>query len=154
MLLKEASLPPCQQLHFLQMACEKLCKAHLYASGSQPDDLQHSHGYIGTVLPVIFRMRFSQAFDRELKNKAWLLQRVGHLAREINFLAPAVDDGGRRPDNCEYPWEEGGALFVPAEKQFTNLDFLKAQAGTLFVKLVDVAIEELCTPPPAPPSGV
>jgi hypothetical protein len=26
---KNAGIAPCQKLHFLQMACEKLCKAHL-----------------------------------------------------------------------------------------------------------------------------
>ena len=147
-LLADAALPPCQQLHFLQMACEKMCKAHLCASGSSPGDVQSSHGYIATVLPVIFRIQFQQAFSRELKKRAWLLQIARHLAREINFLSPAVDDGGGRPDNCEYPWEDGGKVIVPAERGFTNLNFLKGQTGMLFIKLVDTAIDELCTPPP------
>jgi hypothetical protein len=150
-LLGNASLPACQQLHFLQMACEKLCKAHLCASGSKPKDVQTSHGYTRRVLPLIFRAGFSREFNRELRQKAWLLQHIGHLAREINFLSPAVDDSGKRPDNCEYPWEETGVVVVPAERQFTNLDFLRAPAGRLFIKLVGHAIENLCQPePPAP----
>ena len=32
-LLEHSELPDCQQLHFLQMACEKLCKAYLCGQG-------------------------------------------------------------------------------------------------------------------------
>jgi hypothetical protein len=38
--------PSCQKLHFLQMSCEKLCKAHLCKQpGADPKDYQSSHGY-------------------------------------------------------------------------------------------------------------
>ena len=151
-LMRDAALPSCQQLHFLQMACEKLCKSHLCSAGSDPKDLQTSHTYVASVLPVIFGMRFAFEFQRELKRKAWLLSRIKQLASEIELLAPAVKRGGKRPDNCEYPWEDAsGGIVVPAERNFTNLDFLDTPQGTLFIKLVESAIDELRQPPPARP---
>ena len=152
-LLREAALPACQQLHFLQMACEKLCKSHLCLSGSRPDDLQTSHAYIATVLPVIFRVRFAQTYQRRLRHDAQLLKLVEHLAREIELLAPAVRRGGKRPDNCEYPWEDAaGNVLVPAERQFPTLDLLTPQ-GILFLKLVETAIDELRQPQPRRPAS-
>ena len=42
-------LPPSQSLHFLQMTCEKLCKATLCQT-ADPSALQSSHGYITRTL--------------------------------------------------------------------------------------------------------
>jgi hypothetical protein len=53
--LQGSKLPECQKLHFLQMACEKLTKAHLCKAGSRPQDLQSSHAYIAKNLPFIVR---------------------------------------------------------------------------------------------------
>src|SRR5690348_2386737 len=47
------SPPRCQKLHFLQMACEKLAKAHLLRAGSALSDLETSHAYIAKHLPLI-----------------------------------------------------------------------------------------------------
>ncbi|MCZ7646608.1 MAG: hypothetical protein M5U26_15195 [Planctomycetota bacterium] len=59
-------LPECQHLHFLQMAREKLCKAHLYNIGSaQPGALDSSHAYVEKQLPVILRIQY----DREHRKK-------------------------------------------------------------------------------------
>jgi hypothetical protein len=113
--LQDLPLPECQQLHFIQMACEKLAKAHLCEAGSRPEDLQGSHAYIAATLPVILRdqLQLSKAKPAFLRT---LLRFAKHLAREIELLSPAVDDGGRRPDNCEYPWEDTGKkLWIPAE---------------------------------------
>jgi hypothetical protein len=52
-LLLESTLPACHSLHFLQMACEKLCKASLIKAGADPEDLQASHAYIAKHLPII-----------------------------------------------------------------------------------------------------
>ncbi len=40
----EAVGAECHRLLFLQMACEKLCKAHLIRGGTPPESLQASHG--------------------------------------------------------------------------------------------------------------
>ena len=44
-------LPRSQKLHFLQMACEKLAKAHLLKAGSRISDLEQSHAYIAASSP-------------------------------------------------------------------------------------------------------
>jgi hypothetical protein len=49
--LQPIELPPCHKLQFLQMACEKLVKAHLCGSGTSPGTLQQSHAYIAGTLP-------------------------------------------------------------------------------------------------------
>jgi len=41
----------CHRLLFLQMACEKLVKAHLLAAGAHPYSLQSSHAYVAQTLP-------------------------------------------------------------------------------------------------------
>ncbi len=42
----DAVAAECHRLLFLQMACEKLCKAYLIQGGAVPGHLQTSHGYI------------------------------------------------------------------------------------------------------------
>src|SRR5947209_20358055 len=53
----EAVAAECHKLLFLQMACEKLCKAYLIRAGAQPDDLQTSHGYTAKHLPNVIRQQ-------------------------------------------------------------------------------------------------
>jgi hypothetical protein len=139
-----AELPECQRLHFLQMACEKLCKAHLCQSGSDPVDLRSSHAYVGRVLPVVVRQQFAHSPDQSLKAWRWVLSHVPPLAREIELLAPAVDDGGDRPDNCEYPWEDrSGTLNVPADHSFANLGLLTTPAGRVLMKILRRSIQDM-----------
>src|SRR5688500_12452938 len=49
------AVPQCHKLLFLQMACEKLCKAHLILAGSNRELLQTSHGYVAGPLPTTKR---------------------------------------------------------------------------------------------------
>ena len=46
-------VPEFHELQFLQMACEKLVKAHLCSANADPSDLQTSHGYVAGTLPVV-----------------------------------------------------------------------------------------------------
>src|SRR4051812_30934849 len=94
-------VPECHKLMFLQMACEKLTKAHLCLAGSEPNNLQGSHAYIARNLPIIIRQQISISNP---KNASWVIKHSEHLSREIEMLAPAVRRSGQRPDNCEYPW--------------------------------------------------
>jgi hypothetical protein len=137
------TVPECHRLQFLQMACEKLSKAHLCHAGSEPRQLEKSHAYIATVLPVILRLQYGRMTGRALKDRSDIIKQISHLARQIELLAPSVGDATRRPDNCEYPWEDQGILFVPAEYTFPNLSLLRQPAGTLLQTLLPRAIEEL-----------
>jgi len=141
------SVPACQHLHFLQMACEKVSKAHRCLGGADPETLMHSHGFAAKVLPQIARelLRRSDFAARLEVAHSGLEAMVRQLAREVDLLAPAVDDGGRRPDNCEYPWEDaGGALHLPAGHGFEALGTLhRHRAGATFLKIVAAAAAEL-----------
>lgn len=132
----------CHRLLLLQMACEKLAKAHLCIHGPDPTDIQKSHAYIAKNLPIIARQLISSGFA--VKNPAWLLTHVKHLAQEIELLAPAIKRGGQWPDNCEYPWEvAAGNLHSPLDWKFAPSNLLLAPAGKTFVKLIRVAIARL-----------
>jgi hypothetical protein len=139
----DESVPECHKLMFLQMACEKLVKAHLCAAGSEPKKLQSSHAYTAKTLPIIIKQQIT--FSRlNPKGAPWVLQHSRHLSQEIEVLAPAVDRDGQRPDNCEYPWEDsGGHLHHPLAWTFTPSNLLMAGAGRTFLKLVRDAIKRL-----------
>lgn len=125
------------------MACEKLVKAHLCAMNARLADLQTSHAYIASTLPVILAqyaglIRYSGRPARET------LQRAKTLAREIEVLAPSVDRGGQRADNCEYPWEDAGeTLHVPLDWAFSPSQLLMQPAGVRALKLIRGAIDRL-----------
>lgn len=142
--LEDNSLVPvCHRLMFLQMACEKLSKAHLCADGVDPKKLQGSHAYTAKVLPIVLRQQI--VFSRIYRNGAsWIQKQFKHLAHEIEVLAPAVDRAGQRPDNCEYPWEDrSGQLHLPLEWDFAATNLLTARAGRTFLKLEREAIKRL-----------
>jgi hypothetical protein len=142
-----AAVPACQHLHFLQMACEKIAKAHRCLGGADPETLMHSHGFAAKVLPQIVRELLRRsAFVAELAvAQAAVEPMVRQFAREVDLLAPSVDDDGRRPDNCEYPWEDAqGVLHVPADGDFPRVEALhRHRAGTTFLKVVTTAVLEL-----------
>lgn len=46
-------VPPCHELLFLQMACEKLTKAHLFHKGSDSPKILTSHAHTAKQLPTI-----------------------------------------------------------------------------------------------------
>ena len=136
-------VPDCHRLLFLQMSCEKLAKAHLCGSGSDPRDLQTSHAYIAKNLHLIVRQ---EAVESGLKSRrvALIVRHAKHLAYEIELLAPAVRRGGQRPDNCEYPWEDAaGRLHLPLDWSFTSAELAAVPAGRSFLKLVRAAIRRL-----------
>jgi hypothetical protein len=141
------SVHPCHRLLFLQMACEKLCKARLIDAGTSPADLQTSHGYVANPLPLVIRAQLEFMGER-LSARVGLLNFTRHLAAEIEVMNPAVKRSGRRPDNCEYPWEDAAeALHSPLDWDFNPLHLLRDRFGPPFVKLlqrsIDRAMEEL-----------
>jgi hypothetical protein len=134
------SIPSCQKLHFLQMSCEKLCKTHLCKQPkADPKAFQASHAYIAKNLDIIIRQELTLT-PNPPRNYRYLIACCKPIAREIELLHPQVEDGGRRPDNCEYPWEQGGRLYVPAEYTFASLNLLETPGGRCLLKLIGNAI--------------
>jgi len=139
----EAVAAECHKLLLLQMACEKLCKAHLISTKTPPQDLQTSHAYVASGLPIIIRRQILD-MRQNLNGMKGVMQHVRHLANEIDVLHPAVDRDGRRPDNCEYPWEDSrGTLRSPLDWSFNPSQLLIAPAGRTFLKILRAAINRL-----------
>lgn len=148
-LLEHPDIPDCQQLHFLQMACEKVCKAYLCGQGVDPETLRTSHAYISGPLPIIARQQFTQEARKVHTDRTWVVRALRVLARRTELLAPAVHEEGRHQSNCEYPWEgPDGTVRVPAEYNF-GMDLLYEPAGRHLLKVLHAAADELIRPQPA-----
>jgi hypothetical protein len=133
----------CHPLHYLQMVCEKLTKAYLCSTGSPAEQLQHSHRYIAKNLSIVARQVFFESSAKP-SSARFALKQIKLLAREIELLAPSVDDDARRPENVEYPWmDQSGRIVIPADYDFPNLSLLTAPAGRTLLKLNDRAIKRL-----------
>jgi hypothetical protein len=98
----EAKAAECHSLLFMQMACEKLCKAHLIRTGTNPEVLQTSHGYVAKPLPTVIKQEIA-LLSESVERREWVMAHVRQLAGEIEVLNPAMRRDGQRPDNCEYP---------------------------------------------------
>lgn len=136
------SLPACHSLHFLQMACEKLCKASMISAGSDPVEVQRSHAYVAKHLPTIVKLFMSREAGR-LPRDNWIVDAIRPLARKIELLNPSVRDGGRSPQNCEYPWvAQDGSIISPADYKF-EFSILFERAGVALLKIIREAATEL-----------
>lgn len=130
--LVTTTVPVSHRLHYLQMWLEKLCKAYLWLPGAAATDLRVRHKVVGSVLPRLVgeKWRRLDAFHGSPPPMA----AVRALCREVDLLHPQVDDGGRRPDNVEYPWEDRGLNLVPAEFTFPLASKLYKNPGPMLLK--------------------
>jgi hypothetical protein len=136
-------LPQCHKLLFLQMACEKLGKAHAYKSNIVPEDIQTSHLYCAKYIPQIVRQILIER-RKPPKQREFVISHSRRIAREIELLNPSVNDGGGRPDNCEYPWVDAkNILRVPCESTFLPSRLVIDANGRNFLKIVELAIDKL-----------
>lgn len=119
--LVRANAEKCHRLHFLQMAAEKACKAHS-ASANVHYTVRKSHACVEKGLPTIAR-HFYAAVNDNNRIARWEISEIRRLAREIELLAPACDDGDSRNDDSEYPWEDAkGEIRIPCEYNFPDID--------------------------------
>lgn len=151
-LCRHAEVPECQELHFLQMACEKLVKAHLFAAPPVPRYLFTSHAVIAKHLPRIigeyYRHQKGKPLPRLMHN------RIRHLSRQIELLTPAVDDAGRVRANCEYPWEgPQETVRCPAVDRCTTINLTGDYEVRLLLKVLPIAIDVLCEEEPDTVNG-
>ena len=138
-LLSVPELPDCHQLHFLQMACEKLCKAHLW---SERDDVKFTHNCITGPLPDILDHQLKLEGTNKSSRKR-LRKLFSYFAQEIEYLAPSVTKNGQRPDNVEYPWKDhSGNVYIPLDFVFSTLN-LKLNPGPQFIQTLHQAGDRL-----------
>lgn len=136
--LVAAKVEKCHRLHFLQMAAEKACKAHLMKTVGH-DKVRKRHAYVKKTLPTIAR-QFYALSNANRKPARRQFQEIKHLAGEIEVLAPACDGDDRR-DNSEYPWEDGkGNICTPCDYNFPNIDD-GSRAIIPLIKLIREACE-------------
>jgi hypothetical protein len=114
---------PCHSLHYLQMAAEKICKAHQCLTlGYEAVNRKRTHEVVVKVLPALAKKLPRRASDKRSvaqSNRA----AVKRFADAIETLAPAVHHGQTRQDNCEYPWlSKAQQVVVPCEYRFPVFD--------------------------------
>ncbi len=133
-----AGAEKCHRLHYLQMAAEKVCKAHLTIANGH-DAVRRTHGYTARNLPQIARMIYPRLFSRRLAD--WQIKAIARLALEIELVAPALNESSRREDNAEYPWTDGtGTIQTPCLYSFPNIDD-SMQLVALVIRLLRAAAE-------------
>jgi hypothetical protein len=81
-----SQIPQCHKLHFLQMACEKLVKAHLIKGGADPKSLQSSHAYVEGTLPVVIRHQLI-LLGNPTHDSAGIMKHAHQISKEIDMLA-------------------------------------------------------------------
>ena len=149
-LIRGEGLAACAQLHFPQMAVEKLCRAYRCFVGEDPSSLQSSHAYARKHLPQVVRhyAGIGGVDDNALRG---LLRFVRQLAGVIDLLHPQANLGGARPDNCEYPWETVGPQVVaPCDYTFPILSSRVADPRWRQVeRVIARAVEDLAKDPSA-----
>ncbi len=84
------------KLLFLQMACEKLCKARLILGGTPVEVLQSSHGYVAKQLPIAC---YSAAISSEPGNTTGC-RRGGIAGRWTKPVAATQFVASRRKPIC------------------------------------------------------
>lgn len=122
------------QLHYFQMACEKLAKAALLASG-------HSVPSVGSTHKVV--VRFVQSLkhchaarhDYGVGAAQWgmMLDELAKYADAIERLAPALAGNGPNP---EYPWPDGRGGAVPPCRYRWTVDPRADRRGQKLMELV------------------
>jgi hypothetical protein len=119
-LLANNGSPKCHRLHYLQMASEKVCKAHLIRENGR-ESVKNSHAYVQYTLPKL--AQYFYGLESTVAAPVWLMAGIKRFARQIELLAPACDDGKARPDNSEYPWLDGKeTVQIPCQHSFPDFD--------------------------------
>ncbi|MBI2302952.1 MAG: hypothetical protein HYU66_28940 [Armatimonadetes bacterium] len=138
----ERAAPVHDQLHYLQMACEKLAKAGLAWSGVEVTVLRGSHA---ALTQMIRRLKDRGPLEpwRANSRSQWraFVDSVLPTAREAEQLAPAEAGGGPNP---EYPWEAGGAVVAPCDYAWPS-DPRRGRLGLSLLKLVKELVENFET---------
>lgn len=141
LLAGESRLPDCHELHYLQMACEKIAKAYRCRDKSADlEDLLKRHvGFAKFISGFLASPGVQEAYRGRGAQLQQLSRVARGLAREIEKLAPAVDRAGT-PENAEYPWESGDKVVPPCQYGYPRLSLLTTAGGRTLLKLVDKAI--------------
>lgn len=116
---RQNGIHPCHQLHYLQMATEKLAKAYFWRSGTPPPrsharfvDFMRSLG--GVQRSQQARLAASLGFKSFAGMQSWI-RSVMPMVYALERLAPGLAADGPNP---EYPWPHGAPTHSPVGYHF------------------------------------
>ena len=132
---QEPAWPSCHQLHFLQMATEKLSKALLISGEMNLERITHSHAAFAKFMRVVSHNHNLQAeLGMNKSQLKALFVRLLPIAHEIEALAPALAQDGPNP---EYPWlDKLGHVCIPTKHSFPLAKLLQSPQGTRLLKYI------------------
>jgi hypothetical protein len=141
--LAKLRLARCHELHYLQMACEKLAKAYaLRKVDADVDSVTEQHVAFHSFINAYLRSpAVAKAYAGQDARHRELCKTSGTIAREIEKLAPAVDRKAF-PENAEYPWERGDTVLTPCKYSFPALSLLEEPGGRAFLRLVAEVVRD------------
>ena len=118
-LLSRNNAPLCHQLHFLQMATEKLAKGfQTLPNGPQPPKVHRA--FVGLMQLVRNDAYLQRACNCAPRQVNVYIASLLPVARLIEDLAPALSNDGPNP---EYPWQVPGDVVAPVNYPFPTLQF-------------------------------
>lgn len=133
----------CHQLHYLQMATEKLSKAYLWRNAKP---IKKSHAGFGLFMRLLTQIsQISQqeklaeifSFGRFEDFQNWVRSALP-LVYEVERLAPSLANEGPNP---EYPWPSAKPAVSPIKYEFTVWQQLTESAtGRQLMSIISKAI--------------
>jgi len=132
LLRRQADLPACHALHYLQMATELLGKAHAWKDVPRANT---HRAFVGFLRSLSANRKAQKQLGFEGRNQNWehSLRKSAQLAERIENLAPALALDAPNP---EYPWPRDAPQFAPAEHTFEIWQELQeTAAGRQFLSL-------------------
>jgi hypothetical protein len=144
LILRERGVAPCHQLHYIQMATEKLGKAYYWRGGSPPPKTHASFVRFLQTLNnrnLADRQRIAKLLGfKSVEQFVGSIRAIAPLAHEIEKLAPAL--AGDKGPNPEYPWPGSAPAETPSKFDFPVWKELKTSVGRQLLKVIDHAIQE------------
>lgn len=142
--LRERQVHPCHWLHYLQMASEKIAKAHQFRHTYKDiESLLTQHQGLIEFINTYYRSPEMKARFAGREEQLRSMQRdLTAFAAELQKLAPAVDRE-KSPSNAEYPWSNGVTLTVPCEHTYAMSASFSQDVRRRFVQTLKEASQDL-----------
>jgi len=124
--------PICQQLHYIQMATEKVAKAYLSAGDERPPQI---HDVIVRFLRACRGNSFLQNACRMRREQfRAYVKSLLTTGEQIEDLVPAKNVDKPNP---EYPWQENDKVIAPVDYPFVRLQLTQTKMARLieFVRI-------------------
>ncbi len=127
----------CHELHYLQMATEKIAKAYRWGTSTPPRGEHTSFVVFLRMIADRKRTREALGLQSQAYSRAWIRASLP-LAIQIENLAPALAGEGPNP---EYPFPRALPLTAPVDHDFQVVDELDRPNGRKLITLVSGLFE-------------